>query len=589
MPDQKPETLSRSSNLRFFSVPDIDSLPESSPLKQQLTQRPGKKRRRREQSVRYVGYIRISSEDQVGNFSVAAQQQAIEAYVAAQGATLSKLYIDEAESGRSSHRPEFQRMRQDARSGKFDALVVHKFDRFARNRTDSLAIKSLLRYDYGIKVFSATEPSEDSDGPMGALIEGIMESAADWYSRNLATEVSKGKKERGQQGLHNNRPPFGMRKDKTHVLVPDEAEYPGLMLAYTEFATGRYSDNDIATLLNGAGYRSKTGRPFSKDTVRDLLQNRTYLGEVKYQEYHRNADGSRSYDAPIQWFEGKHEPVIPKELFDRCQEIRAQRVVHRQATKRYNPYLLRGLVYCYRCCSNPPEEKTFPNFGKMRCQSQQGGGIRYYRCRARDLGATCEQRGVPIDTIDGQVVSILMQLKPPENWRKRITAAMGELLGEQSIEERLSEINAMIERMDFRWDHGLVMDQAEFLEKRLKLQQELESLTPIPDDDLERAADLLENFSEHWEACGDDTEAQHKLVKLIVKRVYVQDDEVMAMTLRSDYHIVLGHKLNGPTEVPVGPFIYTIGSDGLGTLTDRVVFTWKTKQYRFVFPKVLVA
>lgn len=36
----------------------------------------------------------------------------------------------------------------------------------------------------------------------------------------------------------------------------------------------------------------------------------------------------------------------------------------------------------------------------------------------------------------------------------------------------------------------------------------------------------------------------------------------MAMTLRSDYHIVLGHKLNGPTEVPVDPFIYTIGSDG---------------------------
>ena len=63
----------------------------------------------------------------------------------------------------------------------------------------------------------------------------------------------------------------------------------------------------------------------------------------------------------------------------------------------------------------------------------------------------------------------------------------------------------------------------------------------------------------------------------------------MAMTLRSDYHIVLSYKLNGPTEVPVGPFIYTIGSDGLGTLTDRAVFTWKTKQYRFVFPKVLVA
>jgi DNA invertase Pin-like site-specific DNA recombinase len=77
-------------------------------------------------------------------------------------------------------------MRQDGRKGKFDALVVHKFDRFARNRTDALAIKSLLRYDYNIKVFSVTEPSEDSDGPIGALIEGTMESVAEWYSKNLA-------------------------------------------------------------------------------------------------------------------------------------------------------------------------------------------------------------------------------------------------------------------------------------------------------------------------------------------------------------------------------------------------------------------
>jgi len=78
-------------------------------------------------------------------------------------------------------------------------------------------------------------------------------------------------------------------------------------------------------------------------------------------------------------------------------------------------------------------------------------------------------------------------------------------------------------------------------------------------------------------------------VKLIVKRVYVRGEEVVAMTLRSDYHIVLGHKLNGPTEVPVDPYVYTSGSDGLGTLTDCAVFTRQSKTYRFVLPKVLAA
>jgi site-specific DNA recombinase len=110
--------------------------------------------------MRYSAYVRISSEDQVGNFSIDAQQRAIEAWVAAKGGMLVQLYKDEAQSGRTADRPAFQQMRRDARKGKFDAVIVHKFDRFARNRTDALAIKSLLRYDYGIKVFSVNEPSE---------------------------------------------------------------------------------------------------------------------------------------------------------------------------------------------------------------------------------------------------------------------------------------------------------------------------------------------------------------------------------------------------------------------------------------------
>jgi site-specific DNA recombinase len=169
---------------------------------------------------------------------------------------------------------------------------------------DALAIKSLLRHDYGIKVFSVSEPSEDSDGPMGALVEGIMESVADWYSQNLGTETAKGKKERSHQGRHNNQAPFGMKKNGDGILVPDEKEIEGLRMAFEQYATGQYSDNAIAKLLNDAGYRSKTGRPFSKETVRDILQNRTYLGEVKYQKYKRHSNGKRSFEAPIQWFEG---------------------------------------------------------------------------------------------------------------------------------------------------------------------------------------------------------------------------------------------------------------------------------------------
>lgn len=505
--------------------------------------------------MRYAAYVRISSEEQVGNFSLDAQQRAIETWVAVKGGLLVQVYTDEAKTGRTADRPAFQQMRKDARHGKFDALVVHKFDRFARNRTESLAIKSLLRYDYGIKVFSVSEPSEDSDGPMGALIEGIMESVADWYSRNLATETAKGKKERALQGLHNNVAPFGMTKNEAKVLVPDENEIAGLKLAFELYATNQYSDTDIAHILNEKGYKTKRNRPFSKDTVRDFLQNQIYLGKVSYQQCLHNSDGKRTWTAPVEWFDGQHEPIIDGELFQRCQAVREKRVRHRQATIKYNPYLLRDLVYCYDCCCRWPAETTFPSYGKMRAQAYNKNSYKTYRCRARELGYACNQPKVRVEEIDQQVISILRQLKPPAHWRQHITQSVGELLGEKDLQQRLDEIQTIIKRMDSRWDLGFITDEQEYIRQRLQLQQELERLTPVDNDDLERAVDLLDNFTVHWNVCDADVEEQAALVRQIVERVYIQGKEVVAMTLRSNCHLVLGHKINGPTAYTVDPFI----------------------------------
>ncbi len=70
----------------------------------------------------------------------------------------------------------------------------------------------------------------------------------------------------------------------------------------------------------------------------------------------------------------------------------------------------------------------------------------------------------------------------------------------------------------------------------------------------------------HWERLEGDEDARHELVKLIVERVYVRDEQVVAMTLRSNYHLVLNHKTNGPTEFTVDPMCVTFGSDGHGGL-----------------------
>ncbi|KAB2867573.1 MAG: hypothetical protein F9K46_00030 [Anaerolineae bacterium] len=70
-------------------------------------------------------------------------------------------------------------------------------------------------------------------------------------------------------------------------------------------------------------------------------------------------------------------------------------------------------------------------------------------------------------------------------------------MGDQQLENHVAEITQVIEHMDFRWDNGFITDQEAYLAERVKLQEALEQLTPIPDDELQIAADIIENFEEH--------------------------------------------------------------------------------------------
>ena len=110
--------------------------------------------------MRYAAYVRTNHRDETGNAYLMSQQEAIEAWIADQGGILVEVYTDVAPGGRTADRPALRQMQSDASQGKFDALVVHKLDRLSRNRTDLLAIQSLLREDYRIQLFAVVEQEE---------------------------------------------------------------------------------------------------------------------------------------------------------------------------------------------------------------------------------------------------------------------------------------------------------------------------------------------------------------------------------------------------------------------------------------------
>lgn len=89
----------------------------------------------------------------------------------------------------NDERPEFQRLIADAKRKKFEAVVVYKTDRFARNKYDSAVYKRELKRN-GIQIFYAAEAIPD--GPEGIILESLMEGLAEYYSAELAQKIKRG-------------------------------------------------------------------------------------------------------------------------------------------------------------------------------------------------------------------------------------------------------------------------------------------------------------------------------------------------------------------------------------------------------------
>ena len=164
-------------------------------------------------------YARVSSDRQDVDLSVAAQLRALRDYAEKNGYLVAREYVDEAESGRIADRPQFRKMLEEAtrHNAPFHEILVWKFSRFARKREHAVAFKAMLRKK-GVRVVSITEHADDS--PTGKLMEAIIESVDEFYSENLAQEVTRGMREAASRGFWvASRVPYGYNK----LMVQDGA------------------------------------------------------------------------------------------------------------------------------------------------------------------------------------------------------------------------------------------------------------------------------------------------------------------------------------------------------------------------------
>ena len=326
-------------------------------------------------------------------------------------------------------------------------VIVHKLDRFSRDKYDSAMYKQKLKVN-GIRVVSVLENLNDS--PESVILESVIEGMAQYYSANLAREVAKGQKENALKALHNGGDaPLGydVEHDKTYTINEEEAQ--AVKIIFDMYVKG-YSYSNIIDELNELGYKTKRGNKFGKNSLYGILSNEKYTGVYVFNKTQRkgvngkrNGHKQKSEDEIIK-VEGGMPQIIDKETFNQAQEMMQRRKKSPGAHKATTTYLLTGIIRCGECGHAMQGNKRKDKYGNDYIS---------YRCGCRKQKRDCKNREIKRDYLETFILQELEKNILNDDAIPVLSKALNEKLKEsndnnsellKSLENKLEKVNKEI-------------------------------------------------------------------------------------------------------------------------------------------------
>ena len=379
-----------------------------------------------------VDYSRYSS-DRQHESSIEAQQAEISRYAAAHGIQIVEHYVDRAKSARSDQRPDFLRLLKDLKSRPVDFVLVHKWDRFARNRYHAEVYKRLIS-ERGARLITIAQ--DFGDGPEAVILEALMQGMAEYYSLNLATEVIKGRKVKLSKGEHpGGTYPFGYLSDGHGGYRIEEVEAHYLHRLAQATLDGAPSYNSIIAEMTSIGVVGRRGKPLSSGNVATMLKNPIYAGIY----------AQRAGDQ-IQVIHDHHPAIFTEEYQQEVIAVLASKKNVGRCADAHRKYLCTGLVYCASCGSpmyGHAQRKDGKEYVSYVCH-KSCGGVRMIRVEELDRAACDYVRALLSPTVRDQLRTAFdqylaarraQQLKRPSDPKReiaRLQAQIDSLMGNLS-------------------------------------------------------------------------------------------------------------------------------------------------------------
>jgi len=458
--------------------------------------------------VNIVLYARFSSHAQ-NEQSIEGQLKTCYEFAERNGYNVISEYIDRAISGvAADNRPEFQRMITDSAKRQFQAVLVYQLDRFARNRYDSAIYKSKLR-KHGVRVISARE--NITDDASGILIEGVLESMAEYYSVELGQKITRGMAINAEKHLSTGPVALGFSADEDKRIIINESE-AAIVKRIFEMYLGGSTMADIIRYLNDNQIRTSKGNAYDKNSIRRILLNKRYCGIYTYKGNEapgtipRIIDDATFADVQIMMEKNKKAPARSKAIEDN--------------------YILTTRLFCGHC------EKAMSGVSGT---SHTGAFYQYYQCVTARRKGGCQKKNVKKAYIEDLVINETIRILTSDNINK-IAHAIDELCEKERNTDNLKRLNKLIRENETATanlvkslEAGRVADiiYAQ-IEKRQMEKVDLEAQlareriqTPILK--YEQIKFFLERFTD-----GDinDVAYRQALVDTFINRIYVFDDEM---------------------------------------------------------------
>jgi site-specific DNA recombinase len=407
--------------------------------------------------MKTVIYARYSPGGNQTEQSIEGQLRECYDYAKKHDLTVVKTYIDRHISGKTDHRAQFQKMMKDSDKHAFEAVLMYKLDRFARNRYDSAIYKSRLKKN-GVKVFYAKESIPD--GPEGIILESLLEGMAEYYSAELSQKIKRGMRESAYKAhVTGGYLALGYKIASDKSFVIDEKQAPIVRKIFTMYDNGS-TVTEICAELNAMGVKTAHGAHFNKNSLRTILKNEKYIGVYASQ-------GIR--------VESGVPAIIDRELFERVQQrlVANHKAPARQKAK--VDYLLSGKLYCGLCRAGMAGESG---------TGKSGAKHYYYICVNKKRLKSCDKKTVRKEWLENLVVEatakyvlqpgkieaiakkcmevqardhtqneeladLQRQLADDEKALNNLVAAMEQGIISKTTKSRLAELEAAKERIEF--------------------------------------------------------------------------------------------------------------------------------------------